>query len=337
MPAAPEDWLALVREDAIDPHLPIIDAHHHLWDYPDNRYVADDFLADVASGHNIRQSVFVECLSRYRDNGPDALRPVGETEYVAALAEASDSNPKTTAKVAAGIVGFADLSLGSAVEPVLEAHIAAGHGRFRGIRHACSWDASDQVRNAHTRPPPHLLLDSKFREGFSCLDRFELSFDSWLYHPQIPELTDLARCFPQTRIVLDHVGGVLGIGPYADKRDEIFTQWKRGIAELATCENVFVKLGGLAMKLNGFAWHTRSKPPTSEELAGATAPYYHYCIEQFGAQRCMFESNFPVEKLSVSYGVLWNSFKRVAAGCSAEERAALFYDTAQRVYQLRSD
>ncbi|MGD2141628.1 MAG: amidohydrolase family protein [Burkholderiales bacterium] len=334
MSTAPEDWLALVREDAIDPDLPIIDAHHHLWDYPDNRYVAEDLRGDVASGHNIRQSVFVECLSSYRDSGPEAFEPVGETEYVSALADQSDATHPESTRVAAAIVGFADLSLGSAVQPVLEAHIAVAPARFRGIRHASSWDASDQVRNAHTRPPPQLLLDTKFREGFAFLENLGLSFDAWLYHPQICELTDLARAYPGTRIILDHVGGVLGIGPYANRRDEIFQQWKRDMAELATCDNVCVKLGGLAMKLNGFGWHTHDTPPTSEALADATAPYYHYCMEVFGAERCMFESNFPVEKLSVSYGVLWNSFKRISAGCSASERAALFHDTAQRVYRL---
>lgn len=334
MPAPSEEWLAFVQEEALDPDLPIIDAHHHLWDYPDNRYIVVDLLADAASGHNIRQSVFVECHSRYRNNGPDALKPVGETEYVRQLADASDSSEPTATRVAAGIVGFADLSLGSAVEPVLEAHLAAAPVRFRGIRHASSWDASDQIRNAHTRPPPRLLLDAGFREGFACLGKLGLSFDAWLYHPQIPELTVLARAFPDTRIVLDHVGGVLGIGPYTGRRDHIFQQWTRDIAELAACDNVCVKLGGLAMKLNGFGWHAHDKPPTSQALADATAPYYHHCIERFGARRCMFESNFPVEKLSVSYGVLWNSFKRIAAGCSPGERAALFHDTARRIYRL---
>ena len=334
MPAPSEQWLTLVQEEPIDPDLPIIDAHHHLWDYPDNRYVAEDMLADIASGHNIRQSVFVECLSSYRNDGPEVLKPVGETEYVCAVADQSDATHPESTRVAAAIVGFADLSLGSAVQPVLEAHIAAAPARFRGIRHASSWDVSDQVRNAHTRPPPQLLLDTRFREGFSCLENLGLSFDAWLYHPQIHELTNLARAFPGTRIILDHVGGVLGIGPYANRRDEIFQQWKRDMAELATCGNVCVKLGGLAMKVNGFGWHTHDTPPTSEALADATAPYYQYCIERFGPERCMFESNFPVEKLSVSYGVLWNSFKCISAGYSASERAALFHDTAQYVYRL---
>jgi L-fuconolactonase len=334
MPAASEQWLKLVSEEALDPALPIIDPHHHLWNYPDDRYVAEDFRADAGCGHNVRQSVFVECLSGYRDDGAKALRPVGETEYVRALADAADASANHAIRIAAGIVGFADLSLGTAVQSVLEAHISAAAGRFRGVRHASSWDASDAVRNAHTRPPAQLLRDKRFREGFSCLEKFDLAFDAWLYHPQVPELTDLARAFPGTRIILDHVGGPLGIGPYEGKRDEVFRQWSRDIAELAQCPNVCVKLGGLAMKLCGFAWHKRDKPPTSEEMAEATAPYYLFCIEHFGPGRCMFESNFPVEKLSVSYAVLWNAFKRIAQGFSPAERADLFHDTAARVYHL---
>jgi predicted TIM-barrel fold metal-dependent hydrolase len=222
------------------------------------------------------------------------------------------------------------------VNDVLSAHISAGNGRLRGIRHACGWDASDDVRSSHTNPPEGLLLQEGFREGFALLDKNGLSFDAWLYHTQIPQLTDLARAFPDTTIILDHVGGPLGIGPYTGKREEIFRQWEDAIAELAQCPNVSVKLGGLAMKICGFGWHNRHKPPTSDELADAIAPYYHFCIDHFGVERCMFESNFPVDKLSVSYGVLWNAFKKIARGYSDSERAALFYDTAARIYQLPS-
>jgi len=329
-----ENWLSLVEEDALDPELPIIDPHHHFWDHPDSRYVAEDYLKDTASGHNIVQSLFVECLSMYRKTGPEELKPVGETEYVRSLAEQSDIASKNQTRVATGIVGFADLALGDAVRPVLAAHLSVDGGRFRGIRHASGWNASSDVRNSHTRPPAGLLSDEMFRKGFACLDEYALSFDAWLYHPQIAELTELAQAFPDTTIILDHVGGPLGIGPYAGKRDSIFEQWQRDIAALARCHNVFVKLGGLAMKICGFNWHTEDKPPTSEHLAKAWAPYYHYCIEQFGVERCMFESNFPVDKLSCSYGVLWNAFKRVAKGCSDQERGALFHDTAARVYRL---
>jgi L-fuconolactonase len=329
-----DEWLSRVREDVLDPELPVIDPHHHLWDHPDSRYIADDFLQDAASGHNIVQSVFVECLSKYRTTGPEALKPVGETEYVCQLAEQGDATARSETKVAAGIVGFADLTLGNAVEPVLQAHVELGKGRFRGIRHANGWDACNDVRNSHTHPPAGLLSDKQFREGFAHLDKNGLSFDAWLYQPQIPELTGLARAFPDTVIILDHVGGPLGIGPYAGKRDQIFRQWKRDIAELATCENVHVKLGGLAMKICGFDWHTQESPPTSDQLTEANARYYHYCIERFGVERCMFESNFPVDRLSCSYGVLWNAFKKIGRNYSGRERAALFHDTAARVYRL---
>ena len=334
MAAASDEWLSQVQEEPLDADLPIIDAHHHLWNHPDNCYVADDFVHDTQSGHNIVQSVFVECLSMYRKDGPEQLKPVGETEYVRALADASDAEPNRTTNIATGIVGFADLSLGDAVEPVLVAHLSAGGGRFRGIRHASGWDASSDIRNSHTDPPSGLLSRKSFREGFARLDQFGLTFDAWLYHTQIRELTELARDFPETPIILDHVGGPLGIGPYAGKRDVVFDQWKRDITGLAYCTNVFIKLGGLAMKLCGYGWHTHEKPPTSEQLAGASTHYYHFCIEQFGVQRCMFESNFPVEKLSCSYGVLWNSFKRFTQDFSESERAALFHDTAASVYRM---
>ncbi|NIO39077.1 MAG: amidohydrolase family protein [Burkholderiales bacterium] len=330
-------WLSQVVEEALEPDLSIIDPHHHLWDYPESRYVASDFLQDTATGHNVVQSVFVECKSKYRSNGPQGLRPVGETEYVCRLADESDTDFPDRTRVATGIVGYADLSLGAAVDEVLSAHIDAGRGRFRGIRHACAWDASDEVRNSHTNPPEGLLLREDFRKGFALLEKHGLSFDAWHYHTQIPQLIDLARAFPDTTIILDHLGGPVGIGPYAGKRSEIFDDWKSAIVELAQYQNVTVKLGGLAMKICGFGWHNRDKPPTSDELACATAPYYHFCIEQFGPERCMFESNFPMDRLSASYGILWNAFKKIANNYSATERAAMFHDTAARIYRLAAN
>jgi predicted TIM-barrel fold metal-dependent hydrolase len=236
-------------------------------------------------------------------------------------------------RVAAGIVSFADLTLGDRVGAVLDAHVAAS-SRFRGIRHAAGWDASEAVRNSHTNPPPGLYLDSGFRRGFAELAKRGLSFDAWLYHPQIPELTDLAKAFSDTTIVLDHFGGPLGIGPYAGKRAEIFRSWKTAIATLAGCRNVVAKLGGLVMPLNGFGFHKRDVPATSAELADATREWYLHAIDSFGPARCMFESNFPVDRVSASYAVLWNSFKRIAAAFSEAEKSALFHDTATRVYRL---
>jgi predicted TIM-barrel fold metal-dependent hydrolase len=328
-----ETWLGRRVEEALEPELAICDPHHHLWDHPTDRYLLEELRADTGSGHRVVSTVFVECTSAYREDGPEALRPVGETDFVAAIAAESERTAGDGA-VIAGIVGLADLRLGDAVEEVLAAHVAAGGGRFRGIRHASSYDPDPGIRNAHTDPPPGLLGDSAFRAGIAALGRAGLRFDAWLYHPQIGELTDLARAHPEVPIVLDHLGGPLGVGPYAGRREEVREVWRAAIAELAGCANVSVKLGGIGMPIFGLAWHQRPDPPSSEELAEAWGPDITWCIERFGADRCMFESNFPVDKRSCSYGVLWNAFKRIAAGASPDEKAALFSGTATRFYGL---
>ncbi len=327
------DWLAQVSEDIIDPERPICDPHHHLWDHPDSRYLLDELIADTGSGHNVVSTVFVECASMYRAEGPEALRPVGETEFVNGVAAMFASGGYGAMRACAGIVSYADLTLGSAAGEVLDAHVAASP-RFRGIRHAAGWDASDEVRNSHTNPSEHLLGDSAFREGLAELDRRGLSFDAWLYHRQIPELTDLARTFPNTTIIFDHFGGPLGIGPYEGQREAIFAQWRKDVAELARCENVYAKLGGLVMPINGFGFHKRERPATSDELVTATDRYYRHAIDCFGAERCMFESNFPVDKASCSYAVLWNAFKKLVADASNAEKAWLFHDAAATAYRL---
>ena len=328
-----DDWLGQVREEILEPELPICDPHHHLWDHPRSRYLLDELLADTGSGHNVVSTVFVECMSMYRAAGPEALRPVGETEFVNGVAAMSASGRYGPTRVAAGIVSYADLTLGERVGEVLDAHAVASP-RFRGIRHAAGWDASDQVRNSHTNPPPGLYGDGRFRRGFAELARRGLSFDAWLYHPQIPELTSLARAFPDTTIILDHFGGPLGIGPYESRRKEVFTFWRSAIRELASCPNVVAKLGGLVMPINGFGFHRGARPATSAELVDATRDWHLHAIDCFGPARCMFESNFPVDKASCSYHVLWNSFKRIAAGFGAGDKAALFHDTAARAYRL---
>jgi L-fuconolactonase len=329
-------WLALRQEEIIDPALPICDPHHHLWDFPTSRYLLPELLADTASGHNVERSVFVECTAFYRASGPEELRVVGETEFVNGVAAMAASGRYGKLAACAGIVGYADLTRGAAVERVLAAHVAAGNGRFRGIRHAAGWDASDAVQNSHTQPPPELFRRADFREGFAKLRQFGLTFDIWLYHPQLGDVADLARAFPEQRMVLDHVGGPLGIGPYAGRRDEIFSAWRDAIRRLAGCPNLHVKLGGLGMKICGFEFHKREQPPGSEELAALWRPYIETCIEAFGPERCMFESNFPVDKVSCSYAVLWNAFKRLTTGASREEKSLLFRDTAMRFYRLEA-
>ncbi len=331
----PSDWLASVQEPIIEPERPICDPHHHLWDFPGSRYLLDELLEDTGSGHNIVSTVYVECTSMYRDSGPVPMRPVGETEFVNGVAAMTASGRYGPIRVGAGVVSLADLNLGSAVGDVLDAHVSAS-SRFRGIRHASGWDANDDVDDSHTKPFEKMLADPTFREGFAELGKRGLSFDAWLYHPQIPELTDLARAFPETTIILDHFGGLLGIGPYEGKREEIFDAWRPQVSQLAECPNVVAKLGGLVMPVNGFGFHKRDRPATSDELVEATARYYRHTIECFGVERCMFESNFPVDRQSCSYAVLWNSFKKLVADASESEKSALFHDTATRVYRLEA-
>ena len=332
-----EDWLSQVQEEILEPDLPIVDPHHHLWDRPDSRYMIDDLQTDIESGHNIISTVFVECGSMYRQDGPERLRPVGETEFVNSVAEKNVQKNSGVAprRICEGIVGHADLTLGEEVDEVLKAHIEMAPERFRGIRHSVSWDASQEIRNANTNPPQGILGDKQFREGVRRLSAYNLSFEAWLYHPQIPELTELARACPDVTIVFDHFGGPLGIGPYAEMRSEIYRKWQGDIAELSTCSNVVAKLGGLNMAINGFKWHKRLTPPTSEELA-ANKHYYLHTIDCFGPERCMFESNFPVDKLSCSYNVLWNSFKIIVHHLTRKQKADLFHGTASRVYRLNA-
>jgi predicted TIM-barrel fold metal-dependent hydrolase len=332
-----EDWLALYREEVIDPRRPIVDPHHHLWDRGGQRYMIEEMAADIASGHNIIATVYVDCRSMYRAHGPEAFRPVGEVEFANGVAAMSASGGYGPAAICAGIVSHVNLRLGEAAREVLEAEIAAGQGRFRGIRHSSAWDADADVAGMYATRPKGLLLDPTFRKGFACLAPLALSFDAWLFHPQIGELTDLARAFPDTQIVLDHCGGPIGIGSYADRRDEIFAVWKASIHEIAKCPNVAVKLGGLAMRLLGYDFHERPKPPSSEEAAAAWRPYIETCIEAFGPERCMFESNFPPDKGQCSYQVIFNAFKRIAAPCSEAEKTALFSKTAADVYRLKLD
>jgi predicted TIM-barrel fold metal-dependent hydrolase len=329
------DWLALHTEEVINPQRPIVDPHHHLWDRGGQRYLIEEMTDDIASGHNIVATVYVDCRSMYRADGPEAFRPVGEVEFANGVAAMSASGGYGKAAICAGIVSHVNLLLGDSAKPVLEAEIAAGNGRYRGIRHSSPWDADPEVAGIYAMRPKGLLLDSTFRKGFACLAPLGLSFDAWLFHPQIGDLADLARAFPDTRIVLDHCGGPIGLGSYASRRDEIFKQWKASIMEIAKCPNVVVKLGGLAMRLLGYDFHERETPPSSEQVAAAWHPYIETCIEAFGPSRGMFESNFPPDKGQCSYQVIFNAFKRIAAPYSEAEKTALFSKTAADFYRLK--
>ncbi|MSP05345.1 MAG: amidohydrolase [Acetobacteraceae bacterium] len=330
-------WLAKrPTEVAMEPDLPIIDPHHHFWDTPHRgEYFLPDLLADIGGGHNIVSTVFLECQAMYRQNGPAEMAPVGEVEFVNGIAAMSASGNYGPCRVAEGIVGHADLTIGARVRDVLEAQITAAGGRYRGIRYGVSWDGSEAVGKFVSRfVPPHQLRDPTFREGFAQLGKLGLSFESWQYHPQLPDAIDLARAFPDTTIILNHVGGVLGVGPYAGRRQEVLESWKKDINELAKCPNVNVKLGGVGMTSFGFDFQERAIPPSSDDLAAAWRLYIEPCIEAFGINRCMFESNFPPDKQSGGYMELWNAFKRITSGASAAEKTALYSGTAARVYRL---
>ena len=339
MPFGGNDWLALTQESTLERDLPICDPHHHFWDHrmgriPYQRYLLHELADDINSGHNVRSTVFIEARSMYRADGPVEMRPVGEVEFVQGLAAASASGLYGPGRAAAAIVGHANLNLGAKVEPVLDALQAASPNRFRGIRHSVTWDPHPEVENTSEHKIEKQLATSAFREGARVLARKGMTLEAWLFFPQLPELADFAKVVPELTIILNHIGGLLRVGPYANREDEILATWRKGIAAVGACPNVYMKLGGLGMPRMGFDWHTRDTPIGSEELAAGMTPWIAYCIEKFGPSRCMFESNFPVDKVSFSYNVMYNAFKRLSKGYSASERAAMFHDTAARVYRV---
>jgi predicted TIM-barrel fold metal-dependent hydrolase len=333
-------WLQLTPETALEPALPVCDPHHHIWAQRHEppayqRYLLPDLAADIHdSGHDVRSTVFIEVRAFYRADGPQEMRPVGEVAHVNGLAnlanEEAASGKHGPVKIAAAIVGHADLKLGDRVAPVLEAMQAASP-RFRGIRHATGWDASPELAQ---RDVQGVMATSQYRAGARVLAQMGLTLDNSLYHTQLDDLAALARAVPELTIVLNHIGGLVRVGPYANRDNEVLADWRRGIAAVAACPNIVLKLGGVGQKRFGYDWLARAKPIGSEELAQALAPLMHYCIEKFGPSRCMFESNFPVDKVSYAYTVVWNAFKRLSKDYSAGERAALFHDTAARVYRI---
>jgi predicted TIM-barrel fold metal-dependent hydrolase len=325
-------WLDGRREPALDPDRRIVDPHHHFWDRPGSRYHLQEFLADMATGHRVVATVYVECGSFPRAEGPPELRPVGEIEFaVAAAEEAARLNTGTA--VCAAIVAGPDLTLGEGVDDVLDVMAEAAEGRLRGVRNTTAWHADPEIRPP-SNPPPALLRDSRMHAGIARVRARGLALDIWNYHTHLDEVRDLARSFPDLPIVLDHVGGLLGIGPFAHDRDAVVAEWSSRLGEVARCENVFLKFGGRGMRVAGARHHERPLPPSSEELAQAWAPVFNRCMDAFGPQRCLFESNFPVDKSMFSYAIVWNAFKRLAARFSEDEKDALFHRTASRIYQL---
>lgn len=332
-PSPVPEWLARHVEDVIQPELAIVDAHHHLWIENESPYLLDELAADAGDGHRIAATVFVQAHYGYDDTAAPHLAPVGETRKVAAIAAEARARGLPT-RIAAGIVGYVDLTIGALVGTVLDAHEQAAAGTFRGVRHSVSNDPAFPDGIVIRPAPAHLLGDPRYRAGLAKIAARGLTYDAMLYQVQIPELTAMARAFPDLSIVLDHIGCILGVGPYVGRADETFQTWRRDMAALAQCPNVMVKLGGFGMIVTGARWHERPEPPSSHELADAWRPYVETCIALFGTDRCMFESNFPVDKAMYSYRTLWNAFKRLAHGASADEQRALFAGNATRAYRL---
>lgn len=328
------DFLASHTEEAIGPDLPIIDPHHHLWDAPGLQpYLVPQLHEDTGGGHQVVATVFIDCVWDYRKDGPRELRALGETER--AVAAARETREREGA-VIGGIVSYADMMLGREAGRVLDAHAEAGEGLFRGIRHATAYADDPDVHRSHTRPTPGMMREPAFHDGVRELARRHMTFDAWLYQPQIPDLVDLARDVPDCTIVLDHLGGPLAVGRRAGQREQVLEEWRPAISEIAQCPNVVVKLGGIGMKVFGVGFETNEVAPSSDDLVAAWGEPIRYAIENFGPERCMFESNFPVDRESTSYVVLWNAFKKIAAEYGESEQRAMLHDTAQRVYRVQT-
>jgi predicted TIM-barrel fold metal-dependent hydrolase len=329
------EWLALWQEPILEPELPIVDPHHHLWDRPGYRYMPHELLDDVGSGHRILGTVFVQCRSMLRAEGPEEMAPVGEVEFVNGAAAMGASGLYGPGRICAGIVGGADLLLGDRVVPVLQAMLAVSGGRLCGIRNVTVWHPDSAVRSTRTTAPPGLLCDPAFQRGAAQLARHALALDVWAYHTQLNEVYALARAIPDLTVVIDHFGGPVGTGPYRTQRDAMLSEWRAGMRKLAELPNTNVKLGGGGMPVLGFDFDRAATPPGSVDLATALNPYVSDCIAWFGVERCMFESNFPVDKGMFSYAIVWNAFKRMAAGMTGAEKTALFSETAISTYRLR--
>ena len=336
MPSTGNDWLKLTTEETLEPDIPICDPHHHFWvqrpepvDY--QKYLLPELAADVNSGHNVKSTVFIEVRCEYRADGPDEMKPVGEVEYIQTIADVSASGAHSPTKAAAAIIGHADLKLGEGGRPVLEAMKTASPNRFRGIRHSVGWDESPELAN---RDIKGALGTDGYRAGAKVLSDMGLILENSLYFHQAEELADFARALPDLTIVLNHIGGLVRVGPYANRDDEVLPAWRKGIEEMAKCPNIVLKLGGVGQARFAYGWDQLEKPIGSEDLAQQLSPLMEHCIRQFGSDRCMFESNYPVDKISYSYNVLWNAFKRLSSGYSPTDRAAMFHDTAARVYNI---
>ncbi len=322
-----------MTETAIEPELEIVDAHHHLWDYetPYGCYDLADLRGDTGAGHNVVQTVFIDCGANYLTAGPESLRPVGETIFVAGRADSGDQTPG--ARIAA-IVSHTNLMLGEGAGEVLDAHIEAGGGRFRGIRHSGAISKTEEVMSSRGEPPADLYRRPAFQAGARELAARRLTFDAWQYHHQLGEVVALARALPDLRIVVNHLGGPIGVGAWAGRWDEVHSDLRRHLVDLAACDNVWLKVGGIGMSRFGTGWDRTVEAPSSDKIVDKWGDTVRFAIDTFGPSRCMFESNYPVDSQTMGYVELWNALKKMSVGYSADERLGLFAGTARRAYRL---
>ena len=325
-------WLNLHQEATLEPERPIVDPHHHFWP-GEQHYLLEDLWLDTDSGHNIKKTVFIECSQEFLKTGDTDFAPVGETIFVKKISdEARKEKHKTQIE---GIVGHVNLLIGpEKTHEVLTSHLKEGGNLFKGIRHAGGWDHHSELSNSHHSPPENMYSNEIFIESLNELINLNLSFEAWQYHHQINQVTKMAETLPDLKIVLNHFSGPIGIGPYANKKDEIFEIWKKDITQLAKHTNVYAKLGGLAMPINGYEFHKQKLPPTSDQIVNSQRRYYDYLISCFGPERCMFESNFPVDKQSASYNIIWNAFKKMSSGHTNSDKDLMFFNTAESFYKL---
>lgn len=336
LPVRP-DWLAQHHEAALSPEQPVVDAHHHLWDRQSGRYLTGEFSADIqASGHRILSSVYVQCRSMLRRSGPEELKPLGEVEFACGAAAMFSSGHYGNAQGCEAIVAGVSLTAGEALQPAIDMMMQQSAGRLRGMRNPLAWHADPRVLSSPATPPAGLAGSAGFRRGAACLARNGLSLDVWVYHTQLKEIVDLARAIPDLRIVVDHCGGPVGVGPCQGQRDEVFSHWRNDLAQLAALPNVSIKISGLGMAVMGYPFAQAATPPDSLTLMQAWQPWFETIVGLFGAGRCMFASNFPVDKGMFSYGVFWNACKRLAHQATRDEKDQLFWRTAATTYRLAS-
>ena len=329
-------------EEILFPALPIIDTQHHLVDRVSDkiapvlglrRFLIDDYVDYLGTRHNVVASIAVEGRSMYRTGGPAEMRSVGETEFLNGQAAMAASGLYGRCLVGAGIIANVDFRLGEKIGALIDAHRAAAPQRLRGFRQSALWDADPSILGDIFDGGEHLYRQDAFVEGFRHFARTDFSFEAFVLAPQLPDVVHLARLFPDTQIILNHSGQPIGVGAHSGRLGEEYPQWRRDMAALAACENVSVKLGGLGSYLMGLDSFRSDPPATSDRMATDWAPYVEVAIELFGARRCMFESNRPTDDTG-TFDSLCNAYKKMTAGCSADERAEIFAGTALRIYRL---